>query len=29
VHRFGERLDRYDERFDRLEHLLRNRPAPS
>ena len=29
VHRFGERLDRYDERFDRLEQLLRGRPAPS
>src|SRR5512132_4500462 len=29
VHRFGERLDRYDERFDRLEQLLRDRPAPS
>ena len=25
----GERLDRYDERFDRLEQLLRDRPAPS
>ena len=25
VHRFGERLDQYDERFDRLEQLLRDR----